>query len=275
LNFMSSNEITVNADSGTFLLEANNLEFSVGSKTLLGNFSHGFRRGELTAILGPNGAGKSTLLKLLAGDLLPTTGEIYFQNKNLNRWHRNELARQRAVLPQASTIPFEFLARDIVLLGRYPHGDAARSGPAVEKAMRQTDSFHLADRSVQTLSGGELQRVHLARVLLQAGHSDLHRKVVLLDEPTSSLDPLHQHSTMQTARQMAGEGACVIVVLHDPNLAAAYADKMIFLKNGSLFAQGTPGEVMLPTILQEVFQLPAHVSNNPLFLKPAAFFAAP
>ena len=151
------------------VLKAAQLTYRVGSRPLVSEIDFALRSGEVVAMLGPNGAGKSTILKLLSGQLRPSSGTVIFGDKPLQQWPPRELARRRAVLPQHGMVPFEFSALEIVLLGRSPHGDGRSCLTMALEAMEWTECRHLAEQSVKTLSGGELQRVHLARVLVQIG----------------------------------------------------------------------------------------------------------
>jgi iron complex transport system ATP-binding protein len=215
-------------------------------------------------------------LKLLCGQLRPTTGSVSFDGKPIREWAVRHLARHRSVLPQQSMAPFEFSALEIVLLGRSPHGDAARCIEMALDAMRWTECDHLALRTVNTLSGGELQRVHLARVLVQVGLKDNgSSRCVMLDEPISNLDPAHQHVALRISRRIAVEGAAVLIVLHDLNLAAQYSDRLVLMKSGRIAASGTPAEVMREDLIGEVFGVRAHVAVNPVCGAPAVFVEAP
>ena len=256
------------------LIEARGVTFRAGSRALVDHVSCAFHPGEFVAILGPNGAGKSTLLKLLCGERHLSAGEVFFDNKPLAQWKLSDLARRRAILPQSSAIPFEFTAMEIVLLGRSPYGDAFRYHERALAAMAKTDSAQLADRTVNTLSGGELQRVNLARVLLQLENDSSEPSALLLDEPISNLDPLHQHSTLRLAREAASRGTCVVVVIHDLNLAAQYADRLFLMKSGTVVAQGAPRDVITPEIIQETFSVRSRIVENPLCDAPAVFVDA-
>jgi iron complex transport system ATP-binding protein len=247
-------------------LQVEALGFSVGGKSLIEDVSFSLNPGEVLAVLGPNGAGKSTLLKCLAGEISPTSGCILSRGTPLSDFPHCQIARWRAVLPQASRNPFAFSAREIVLLGRSPHvlgRETARDGEIVESALAATDSLHLADRSVQTLSGGELQRVHMARVLAQIWEPDHHQgRLLLLDEPTSALDLKHQHSLLRLAGAWAARGTAVLVILHDLNLAARYATRLLWLNGGRVVASGTPVETFTPQRIEEVFQVRARVHST-------------
>lgn len=258
------------------MIEARQLSFRVRERELVRSLNLRVRPGEFTAILGPNGAGKSTLLKLLCGQIKPTTGTIFFAGKPLAEWHARDLAKYRAVLPQQSAVPFDFTALEVVLLGRSPYGDAGSQTELAREALRMTDSEHLADRVVTTLSGGELQRVQFARVLLQIGWQPVSDgRCLMLDEPISNLDPAHQHGALQVARDMARRGVTVLVVLHDLNLAAQYADHVILMKQGAIVAEGAPAEVMTAELIGEVFSVRARIAENPLCEAPAVFVELP
>jgi iron complex transport system ATP-binding protein len=253
------------------MLAARSLTFAVGSKTLVDSVDLEVRAGEMVALLGPNGAGKSTLLKMLCGQSRPTSGAVTFEGRGLTEWAPRELARRRAVLPQSSAVPFEFTALEIVLLGRSPHGDASAREAMARQAMEKTESLHLAGRTVTTLSGGEMQRVQLARVLVQIGLDGGAPRCLMLDEPISNLDPAHQHSALQIARDLARDGAAVLVVLHDLNLAAQYATRLVLMKTGKIVADGSPADVLTEEQIGSVFGVKATVIRNPRCDAPAVF----
>lgn len=258
------------------MIKVEGLSFRVGGKALVASANMGVGEGEVVALLGPNGAGKSTLLKLLCGQLSPSEGRVLFEGKPLTDWDPRELARRRAVLPQSSTVPFDFTALEIVLLGRSPHGDASRCEQMAGEAMAQTECAHLAERIVTTLSGGEMQRVQLARVLVQIDMATKgSRRCLMLDEPISNLDPAHQHSALRLVARSASQGVGVLVVLHDLNLAAQYADRLLLMKEGRIVGEGTPDEVMTEKQIGAVFNLRAKVVRNPTCDAPAVFVESP
>ncbi|KAA5606431.1 heme ABC transporter ATP-binding protein [Roseospira marina] len=226
----------------------------------------------VTALIGPNGAGKSTLLHLLSGALAPQAGTVTFAGRPLAQWSRAALARHRAVLPQASELSFPFRALDVVRMGRAVH--AGRSGrdhdaAVAVAALEAVDGLALADRVYPTLSGGERQRVQLARVLAQIWTDPARPepegagRALLLDEPTNNLDLTHQHQLMRFARRLADEGVAVLAVLHDPNLAALYADRMVVLADGCVAAEGPVEAVMTETVLTRTFGLPVTIQRHP------------
>jgi iron complex transport system ATP-binding protein len=213
------------------------------------------------AVVGQNGAGKSTLVKLLSGELTPTTGEVLVGGRVLSDYAPHELALRRAVLPQQTVLQFAFTARDVVLMGRSPHlrGTWATldDEETAERAMCRTETERFARRVYTSLSGGEQSRVNLARVLAQEA------PILLLDEPTSSLDVRHQELIMRTARALAADGACVVAVLHDLNLAAAYSDRIAVLKEGGLVTAGPPDKVLDSALLSHAFDCDLYVIHAP------------
>lgn len=254
------------------MIRAEKVSFQVPRRWLLKDVDFSLEAGEMVVLLGPNGAGKSTLLKSLCGQIKPTSGTVLFRDKPLASWHPKELARHRAVLPQQSVVPFDFTGLEIVLLGRSPHGDSFACEEMAREAMRRTACDHLADRTVTTLSGGELQRIHLARVLVQIGlEKTAEPRCLMLDEPISALDPAHQHEALRVARRLAHDGVAVLVVLHDLNLAAQYADRLVMMMDGVLHASGTAREVLQPDLIEKIFSVRAKVTENPTCSAPAVF----
>ncbi len=243
------------------MINANSVTFSIGHKTILKDVSITIRPGLMTAVLGPNGAGKTTLLRILAGELKEDGGEIHFEDRLLGDWTPKALALRRAVLPQASNLWFPFIVRDVVLMGRMPHEDGIEREreediAIVREALDLVDLGEFETRNYVTLSGGERQRVHLARVLSQVwGVSSGESKYLFLDEPTSNLDLLHQHSILRIARRWAERGAGVLVVLHDLNLAMNYVDEVILLNEGERVACGRADEILVAETLEPVFRV--------------------
>lgn len=254
------------------MIRAEKVSFQVPRRALLTEVDFALAPGEMVVLLGPNGAGKSTLLKTLCGQIKPSSGRVIFDGKALSDWPPREVARRRAVLPQHSVVPFDFTGLEIVLLGRSPHGDSYACEDMAREAMRRTASEHLADRSVMTLSGGEMQRIHLARVLVQIGlEKTSNSRCLMLDEPISNLDPAHQHEALRVARQLAHDGVAVLVVLHDLNLAAQYADRLVMMKDGVLHASGTAREILQPALIEKIFSVRAVITENPVCQAPAIF----
>jgi iron complex transport system ATP-binding protein len=242
-------------------LTAQGVNVSLGSRVVLHDVSLELASGQLVALVGPNGAGKTTLLRALAG-LVPAAGNIAVGGHALAALTLRERARCFAYLPQGHIVHWPLPSRDIVALGRYPHGatDPARLSPrdreAVARAMQAADVAEFADRRATELSGGERSRVALARVLA------VEAPVILADEPTSSLDPRHQLDVMTTLRRAADSGVLVIVVTHDLGLAARFADRVLVLSSGRLVSQGLPAEALSEQVLADVFRVTAYRAEH-------------
>ncbi|RYZ54568.1 MAG: heme ABC transporter ATP-binding protein [Proteobacteria bacterium] len=212
--------------------------------------------GKITVVLGPNGAGKSTLLKVLSGSITADQGEVLLFGLKISEWSARKLAQSRAMLSQHYNLPFSMPVRELVALGRYPHSVSGREAAIVQEIMEEMQLIPLENRNVQTLSGGEQQRTHMARVLLQLKDDEDERpKLLLLDEPVSSLDIVHQQTILKMARKCANKGYTVVMVLHDLNLAIQYADHFLILKKGQLIAS-TP--TLNPEILSDLFDIPMY-----------------
>ncbi|HSG80072.1 MAG TPA: heme ABC transporter ATP-binding protein [Acidimicrobiia bacterium] len=244
------------------MIEAVGLGYRVGDADLVSEVDLEVRSGELVAVVGPNGAGKSTLLRLVSGDLRPTDGLVYVDGERVAEMHPSEIALRRSVLGQKNPTDVPFTVRAVVSLGRHPHrrdpdNSDARDREAVEDALGRTDVTHLGERIFATLSGGEQTRVSLARVLAQDAPA------VLLDEPTTALDVAHQERIMAVAAGLAVGGRAVLVVLHDLNAAARYADRVVVMTGGRIVAEGVPAEVFTEELLSEVYRQPMRVIDHP------------
>jgi iron complex transport system ATP-binding protein len=227
------------------MINVKNISYQISKKQLLQNISFSVKSGEIVAIIGANGAGKSTLLKILCQEINPTAGQIFINNKITNNYNLGELAKLRAVLAQHNTLSMQFTVKELVTMGRYSHfkhRPQPNDVTIINQTMQETGVFEFAYRDYNTLSGGEQQRVQLARVLAQIYDSP--NAFLLLDEPTNGLDLLYQQQILNTARKMANKGFGVVCILHDINLASAYADKILILKNGQNIALGSPSEVI-------------------------------
>ncbi len=238
------------------MIEARHVSVRRRQRLVLQEVSMTLTPGELLVVMGPNGAGKSTLVDALAGTLTPASGSVLLDGRPLAEWEPRALARRRAVLPQATQVSVALRAWQVVALGRLAHAGqaaAASDQQAVRDALARADAGALALRSYATLSGGERQRVQLARVLAQLDGPLAPSRFLLLDEPTASLDPQHQHALLDAARQLAAEGYGVLAVLHDANLAAQYADRVVVLDKGHVAAQGVPAEVLEEQLIRRVF----------------------
>lgn len=246
------------------LIEARGLHVLRQGRTLLQDVDFTLAPGECLAVLGPNGAGKSTLLSALSGVLAPTSGSVFFAHQPLGAWQARALATRRAVLSQAIDMPFAYRGADVVALGRYPFGGGDLDKDdhmIVEAAMRATDTLQFARRSVTTLSGGERARLHLARVLAQLWQAQPDVPCALfLDEPTAALDLKHQRQLLATVRRFAAERRlAVLAVLHDVNLAAAWADRIAWLREGRLLAAGRVSAMLNAAWLRNVYDIDADV----------------
>ena len=239
------------------LLTARGLGVTLSGRVVLKDVSLALSAGHLVALVGPNGAGKTTLLRSLAG-LIPSDGTIEIGGQALSSLPLRERAKRFGYLPQGHVVHWPLPARDIVALGRYPHGatDPARLSPrdteAVLRAMQAVDVMQFSERRVTELSGGERSRVALARVLA------VEAPVILADEPTASLDPRHQIDVMKNLRTTADNGVLVIVVTHDLGLAARFADHVLVLREGRLVSQGTPSVALSEQVMADVFRISAY-----------------
>ena len=224
--------------------------------------------GHVVAIVGPNGAGKSTVLALLAGWRQPQDGQVQLEHRPLRQWPARQRARRLAYLPQQVTPLYDLAVAEVVATGRYPRqatwsGLDADDRNAVDRALEQTDTAHLAGRSFTTLSGGERQRVLVASVLAQEPN------LLLLDEPTGSLDLHHRVQVFALLRAAADEGRGVAVVTHDLNLAALFADRIVLLVAGRVEVTGTPDRVLSPTTLAPAYGRELVVLPHPHGTHPA------
>jgi len=239
-----------------------NIGLKFGNRTVLDNISTDFHSGELTILLGPNGVGKSSLLKLITKEW-PLKGNVRYFGKDSEQWKGSELAKHLGVLPQSSTLSFNFSVREVVELGGLTLNASQKDISIIaEKQMIKTDVIHLAERVYPSLSGGERQRVHLARVLTQLEHSGKN-KILLLDEPTSALDLSHQHKTLALAKSLTIGGASIVTVLHDLNLAAQYADRILILDHAQLVADGSPWDTLTKENIEDVYQWPVRIIPHP------------
>lgn len=244
-------------------LQTNAASFATGGTTLVDRVDLDIAQGEIIAIVGPNGAGKSTLLRMLSGDLRPTSGAVRLDGRKVCSYQPRELAERRAVLAQHITVSFPFTVEEIVWMGAGEHvGRQARAN--IEAALQEVGLADFRARDITTLSGGEQQRAHFARVLVQLRTSEAEHGpgILLLDEPTSSLDIRHQLDLAHTARRCADNGTTVIAVLHDLNLAARFAGRILVMHRGALTAHGAPSSVISSELLAEVFDVDLPVRTD-------------
>jgi len=239
---------------------ASGIGYRVGDAEILSDVSVEVGYGRVLGLVGPNGAGKSTLLGVLAGDVAPTAGVVELDGRVIGDWSVRELARRRAVLLQHNAVAFSFTGRQVVEMGRAPWLGTSlvdEDENAIESALAETDATAFSGRVFPTLSGGERARISLARVLAQD------TAVLLLDEPTASLDIGHQEDVLRVARRLASRGRAVVAVLHDLSLAAAYADDLAMLHHGRLVAHGSPAEVLTADRVESVYRTPVRILPDP------------
>lgn len=253
------------------MFELSNTRLSRGGKPVLGPLDMTIHAGELLAVIGANGAGKSSLLGLLSGLLPASGGEMRYNGRSFAAASRDteSLARQRALMPQFHTLNFDFKAREVVALGRNPHHrhcTLQEHRRYIDKAMMLADVAALANANYMRLSGGQQARVQFARVLAQlnCGEADSGAKLLLLDEPTASLDLRYQRDLMACVRTLTDEGMACVAVLHDINLAARYAHRIAIVEAGKLLAIGRPDDVLTEPLLERAFRVPVRVLENVL-----------
>lgn len=236
-----------------------------GGQSLLDGVSVSVAPGDFMAVIGPNGAGKSSLLHAIVGDLTANRGTITLDGTAIDDLGLKTRARQVALLPQASALAFPFAVHEVVALGRSPHASGWQvDAEIVEAACGLADIRHLRERAYTRLSGGEKQRVQLARVLAQIWRAETTgSRVLLLDEPVAALDMGHQQQIMNAISALARAGVAVVMVLHDVSLAARHADRLLALRASRVLAQGAPAEVVTPDIINQLFDIRARIMAHP------------
>jgi iron complex transport system ATP-binding protein len=255
-------------DVSAVRLRAEHIRLSYGERVVVEDLDLDVLTGTVTAVIGPNGCGKSTLLRALGRLLRPVSGQVLLDGKRIDKQPTREVAKVLGLLPQAPTAPEGLTVADLVARGRHPHQAwyrqwSADDEEAVAQALEWTGIADLAERPVDELSGGQRQRAWISMALAQG--TDL----LLLDEPTTFLDLAHQVDVLELVRRLHAEaGRTVVMVLHDLNLAARYADRLIAMRDGRIVAAGEPGEVITEALLAEVFGLAARVITDPVALTP-------
>ena len=267
------------------MLQAHGIAVQRGERQILSDIDLSLPAGQVIGVLGANGAGKSTLLAALAGELSPSAGRITLNGRPLSAWPAAELARCRAVLPQSPSLQFDLPVATVIGMGAYPHARHSRIGAhptnrhdtaqaamaedqrILQRVLALADVQDLYERRYRRLSGGEQQRVHLARVLYQLllarqGYNEY--RVLMLDEPTASLDPRHQLHLLSAVHTLAHEeNVAALVIVHDLNLAAGCCDRLLLLGQGRVAACGTPAQVLTPDTLRQVYGVEATVLPHP------------
>ena len=267
------------------MLQAHGIAVQRGERQILSDIDLSLPAGQVIGVLGANGAGKSTLLAALAGELSPSAGRITLNGRPLSAWPAAELASCRAVLPQSPSLQFDLPVATVIGMGAYPHARHSRTGAhptnrhdtaqaamaedqrILQRVLALADVQDLYERRYRRLSGGEQQRVHLARVLYQlllARHGNDEYRVLMLDEPTASLDPRHQLQLLSAVYTLAHEeNVAALVIVHDLNLAAGCCDRLLLLGQGRVAACGTPAQVLTPDTLRQVYGVEATVLPHP------------
>ena len=267
------------------MLQAHGIAVQRGERQILSDIDLSLPAGQVIGVLGANGAGKSTLLAALAGELSPSAGRITLNGRPLSAWPAAELARCRAVLPQSPSLQFDLPVATVIGMGAYPHARHSRIGAhptnrhdtaqaamaedqrILQRVLALADVQDLYERRYRRLSGGEQQRVHLARVLYQLllarqGYNEY--RVLMLDEPTASLDPRHQLHLLSAVHTLAHEeNVAALVIVHDLNLAAGCCDRLLLLGQGLVAVCGTPAQVLTPDTLRQVYGVEATVLPHP------------
>jgi iron complex transport system ATP-binding protein len=248
----------------TAILAADSITVRIGRKTLLDAVSLALEPGEVIALVGPNGAGKSTLLRVLSGDLAPRPGVVRLRGRDLASFGARDLARHRAVLSQKIAVTFPFTVAEIVQMGAGDQG-GPKLDDMIATALAEVDLTDFHDRVFATLSGGEQQRAHFARVLVQlaVGEAAHGPGVLLLDEPTASLDLKHQLDLARSTRRCAERGVAAVVILHDLNLATLFAGRIAVLYRGKIAGDGPADRTITDAMLGDVFEVSGKVGQSP------------
>ncbi len=256
------------------MVKGHKISYSHKNYSILKGVDVSVEYGDMLVIVGPNGAGKSTLLNVLANEISRGTEDIYFKLKRFKEWDVSDLSKNKAKFSQHYNGDIPLPVQEVVLMGRYPYFDSIPQSAdflAAEEAMKEVGVWELKDREYNSLSGGEKQRVHLARVMTQLSNEVAH-KLVLLDEPLNNLDVKHQYQVLELMAGFARKGNTVVTVLHDLNLAARFATKVLMMKNGSVLAQGAPGEVLTPETISEAYGFPCSIWTHPEGRHPVILF---
>ena len=247
-------------------LSAKNVSLGMAGVTMLRDVSVDITPGQVHTVLGPNGAGKTSLLRTLVGDWPAQSGEVQLNQRPVQQWRPEARARLLAVLPQHSLLDFPFSAMEVVLLGRTPHDTGLRRDQQIAgAALAKVDAGHLSERLYTQLSGGEKQRVQLARALAQVWEPVAEGdRFLVLDEPTASFDLAHQQLTLEIVSDLARQGIGVFMVIHDLNLAARCADQMLLMAGGRILCSGPPALVLQADNIARVFGVDAVISSHPV-----------
>ncbi len=241
----------------------NNVSFKAGERFLLRQLSFAVQPGELVTILGPNGAGKSTLLKLAIGEWIPSQGDVQLDNRDVRHWPKRVLARHRAVLAQQNSANMPLNVEDVIALGRLPHDSGLEENyHHCCQVMHRLQITHLFGRRYMTLSGGEQQRVRMAKVLVQLYPLSVQvPRYLFLDEPTSALDIANQYLLMTLAQELTRQNVAVVIILHDIHLALNYSSRVLLLKEGELLSDAHPRQLLGSSSLSKLYDVPMAVEQ--------------
>ncbi len=256
------------------MIRAHQINFKHKEFRILDGVDVSLEYGEFLAIVGPNGAGKSSLLSVLADEVRVGKQKVLFKDKPIRDWDVKELSKHKAKFSQHNSNDIPLEVKDVVMMGRYPYFDAQPGNEdleAMDKMMHETDITHLKERDYNTLSGGEKQRVHLSRVMAQL-ENDIAHKLVFLDEPLNNLDIKHQYKALEIIRNFTQKANSAIVVLHDLNLAAQFADKVLLMKSGRVSAYGSPQEVFTAENISNAYNFPCTICEHPITNNPMIIF---
>jgi len=258
------------------MLKANNIHYKISKKEILNDITLEFLPGEFNMILGPNGSGKSTFLKIFSGEINGYDGTILYNGEKISSQKKETLAKYRAVMSQQPELSFPLMVDEVVMMGRYPHfnfNPNKKDFAICDEVMERMHLSSFKERNYLTLSGGEKQRVQFARVLAQIWEKPQNGiRYLFLDEPLASLDINYQQEFLQIAREFAQEDTVLVAVMHDINLATQYADKLFFLKQGKLIANGRPKEILNQALIKVVFGVNTTVIDNPVTNTPLVIY---
>ena len=255
------------------MLAVNQLNISIKTRKLLQDINFNIQPGELFVIIGPNGAGKSTLLKALTEEI-NYSGEINFQQQSIKKWTTAKLAKTRAKFSQHHQQDIPLPVNEVVMMGRYPYFASKPNLTdlkVVSESLKLTDMNAFKDKFYNQLSGGEKQRVHLSRIFAQL-NNEFQEKLMLLDEPLNNLDVYYQHKVLEAVKGFVKKGNMAAIVMHDLNLAAQFADRILLLKDGKIVKYGNPKQVLTSKTICDVYDFPCKVMSHPLAQTPMIVF---
>lgn len=256
------------------MIQIQQLQFKAKERWLLKNIDLEIKSGELIAIVGPNGAGKSTLLSSIANELAFEAKEYLFKNQTISSYSKKEIPQHRAKFSQHQSAEIHLKNDEIVLMGRYPYftnEPNKEDWEVVNLWMQKTQTNHLTDRDYEHLSGGEKQRLHIARIFTQL-ENEIENKLVLLDEPLNNLDVAHQFKTLHLIKEFTNKKNSALVVLHDLNIAAQFADRLILMHNGKIEIFDKPEKVLTQERITNVYQYPCTLTKHPITEQPIILF---